>query len=43
MNNRKRKNKRGKNPRQLTVQLIKENLKKNQPRTRVTHLTQDQQ
>lgn len=43
MNNRKQKNKRKRNPRQHKLQLIKENLAKNQPRTKILHLTQDQQ
>lgn len=42
MNNRKQKNKRGKNPRQHKIQKIKENLDKNQPRIKVHHLTQNQ-
>lgn len=42
MNNRKKKNKRGKNPRQWVIQYIKENLEKNQPRCKVLHLTENQ-
>jgi len=43
MNNRKQKNKRGRNPRQIVVQAIKENREKKKDARTVIHLTQNQQ
>jgi hypothetical protein len=43
MNNRKQKNKRGKNPRQHMMQIIKANTKKDKEENKVRHLTHHQQ
>lgn len=42
MNNRKQKNKRGKNPRQYVLQKIEANPKKKKKERNVVHLTKDQ-
>lgn len=42
MNNRKQKNKRGKNPRQWVGQIVKANPKKNKEERIVIHLTENQ-
>lgn len=43
MGNRKQKNKRGKNPRQLVTQVVKANKEKGYIKCNIVHLTQNQQ